>query len=83
MMERAADAWDHNQFKEVIVKAANVEMLVLPDLLTTRRQFTDNCEQLLQGPQLLPPGTTTAAHRSPHRPYAPNRPHPCCQDVPS
>lgn len=28
MMERSADAWDHNQFKEVIVKAANVEMYV-------------------------------------------------------
>ncbi|KAG9018769.1 hypothetical protein FRB90_009773 [Tulasnella sp. 427] len=47
MMERAADAWDHNQFKEVIVKAANVEIyykalsfylqeqpLLLTDLLT-------------------------------------------------
>ena len=28
MMERAADAWEHNQFKDVIVKAANVEMYV-------------------------------------------------------
>ncbi|KAG8915959.1 hypothetical protein FRC02_004302, partial [Tulasnella sp. 418] len=47
MMERAADAWDHNQFKEIIVKAANVEIyykaltfylqeqpLLLVDLLT-------------------------------------------------
>ncbi|KAG8994614.1 hypothetical protein FRB94_012647 [Tulasnella sp. JGI-2019a] len=26
MMERSADAWEHNQFKDVIVKAANVEI---------------------------------------------------------
>lgn len=29
-MERAADAWDHNQFKDVIVKVANLEMYVHP-----------------------------------------------------
>jgi hypothetical protein len=29
MIERYADAWEHNQFKDVIVRAANVEMLVL------------------------------------------------------
>ena len=28
MIERSADAWDHNQFKEVIVRVANVEMWV-------------------------------------------------------
>jgi len=28
MIERSADAWEHNQFKDVIVRAANVEMLV-------------------------------------------------------
>lgn len=26
MMERAADAWEHNQFKEVVVKVANIEI---------------------------------------------------------
>lgn len=26
MIERSADAWDHNQFKDVIVRVANVEM---------------------------------------------------------
>ncbi|QRV88920.1 Clathrin [Ceratobasidium sp. AG-Ba] len=26
MMEHSADAWEHNQFKEIIVKAANVEI---------------------------------------------------------
>ena len=26
MMERSADAWEHNQFKDVIVRVANVEM---------------------------------------------------------
>lgn len=28
MIERSADAWDHNQFKEVVVRVANVEMWV-------------------------------------------------------
>jgi clathrin heavy chain len=28
MIERSADAWEHNQFKDVIVRAANVEMCV-------------------------------------------------------
>ena len=26
MIERSADGWEHNQFKEVIVKVANIEM---------------------------------------------------------
>lgn len=26
MMERSADAWDHSQFKEVVVKVANIEI---------------------------------------------------------
>lgn len=26
MIERSPDAWEHNQFKEVIVRVANVEM---------------------------------------------------------
>ena len=26
MIERSADAWEHNQFKDVIVRAANIEM---------------------------------------------------------
>jgi hypothetical protein len=33
MMERSADAWEHNQFKEVIVKVANVEMSVPPPII--------------------------------------------------
>ena len=28
MIERSADAWEHNQFKDVIVRVANVEMWV-------------------------------------------------------
>jgi hypothetical protein len=28
MIERSADAWDHNQFKDVIIRVANVEMWV-------------------------------------------------------
>jgi hypothetical protein len=26
MMEHSSDAWEHNQFKEIVVKVANVEM---------------------------------------------------------
>lgn len=33
MIERSADAWEHNQFKDVIVRAANVEMWVLAYLM--------------------------------------------------
>ena len=29
MIERSPDAWEHNQFKDVIVRAANVEMYAL------------------------------------------------------
>jgi clathrin heavy chain len=36
MIERSADAWEHNQFKDVIVRAANVEMY-LPFLLIVIR----------------------------------------------
>ena len=28
MIERSADAWEHNQFKDVIVRVANIEMCV-------------------------------------------------------
>ena len=28
MIERSADAWDHSQFKDVVVRVANVEMYV-------------------------------------------------------
>lgn len=26
MMERSAEAWEHNQFKEIVVKVANIEI---------------------------------------------------------
>jgi hypothetical protein len=29
MIERSADAWEHNQFKDVVVRVANIEMYVL------------------------------------------------------
>lgn len=32
-MERAADAWEHNQFKDVVVRVANVEMWVFFETL--------------------------------------------------
>lgn len=30
MIERSPDAWEHNQFKDVIVRVANVEMYEAP-----------------------------------------------------
>ena len=35
MIERSADAWEHNQFKDVIVRVANIEMCVLSPSFTT------------------------------------------------
>ncbi|KAG1853052.1 armadillo-type protein [Suillus subluteus] len=32
MIECSADAWEHNQFKDVVVQATNVEMCILADL---------------------------------------------------
>lgn len=37
MMERAADAWDHNQFKEIVVKVANIEIYYKVSLLSSTR----------------------------------------------
>ena len=33
MIERSADAWEHNQFKDVIVRVANIEMYVFPSCI--------------------------------------------------
>lgn len=30
MIERSPDAWEHNQFKDVIIRVANVEMYEAP-----------------------------------------------------
>lgn len=40
MMERAADAWEHNQFKDVVVRVANVEMWV-PESNSSRELAND------------------------------------------
>lgn len=55
MIVRAADAWDHNQFKEIIVKVANLEIyykaldyyyneqpMLIPDLLTALTPRVDH-----------------------------------------
>lgn len=39
MIERSADAWEHTQFKDVIVRAANVEMYVLIFLVLLKLTF--------------------------------------------
>jgi clathrin heavy chain len=37
MIERSADAWEHSQFKDVIVRAANVEMYMILLYITAYR----------------------------------------------
>ena len=37
MIERSADAWEHNQFKDVIVRVANIEMCVVPFVFQAQR----------------------------------------------
>jgi len=40
MIERSADAWEHNQFKDVIIRAANIEMYyVLPSTIAPSNQL--------------------------------------------
>jgi clathrin heavy chain len=39
MIERSADAWEHNQFKDVIVRVANIEMYELDVILSIARQY--------------------------------------------
>jgi hypothetical protein len=64
MIERSADAWDHNQFKDVIVRVANVEMYVSqmfqhPYLL----QSYFVMHQLLQVLVVLSARTTASSYR--------------------
>ena len=59
MIERSADAWEHNQFKDVIVRVANVEMYAL---LSFTEIAADYPAQLLQGAYVLPPGAANTAH---------------------
>ena len=84
MMERSADAWEHNQFKEVIVRVANVEMWVHINAMTKLRCMVLNCgTQLLQGTIILPARTAFALDRFAYRAYTSNRPHASCSDVPA
>jgi hypothetical protein len=60
MMERAADAWEHNQFKEVVVKVANVEIYykvsqIITDIISDKWIFMTDIP--FAGAQLLPPAT--------------------------
>ena len=74
MIERSADAWEHNQFKEVIVRAANVEMYVPPTCWPA--VLLTSIKQLLQGSVILSSGTADIAYRPAyctdpsHRPYS-------------
>jgi len=43
MIERSVDAWDHNQFKEVIVRVANVEMYVSQSPRIPNAQYYSSC----------------------------------------
>ena len=69
MIERSSDAWEHNQFKDVIVRAANVEMQVNFSMSWILVNFS---QQLLQSPYVLPPRTTHTFDRPPHCSYSPN-----------
>jgi peptidyl-tRNA hydrolase len=61
MMERAADAWEHNQFKEVVVKVANIEIYYKVRLDASDRGIWNPLLTPLNptGSQLLP---AAAAH---------------------
>jgi len=63
MIERSADAWDHNQFKDVIVRVANVEMYVSPSPRTPTYSISFGMPQFLQGLVVLSARTTTSSHR--------------------
>ena len=60
MMERSADAWEHNQFKEVVVKVANIEIYykVWRTTISSRRNADFVCPE---GAQFLPSSTTAIA----------------------
>ena len=81
MMERSADAWEHNQFKEVVVKVANIEIYYKVRSFL----FEISCgadELVMIGAQLLLASTTALAERSPRCSGAENRSYSSCQDVP-
>src|ERR1700722_8339959 len=39
MIERSSDAWEHNQFKDVVVRVANIEMYVLSVLKSSWSEY--------------------------------------------
>lgn len=81
MMERSADAWEHNQFKEVVVKVANIEIYYKVRLLPAiEMDLTDKSATV--GAQLLSASPAAIAERSLGCPRAENRSHSSCQDVP-
>ena len=63
MIERSADAWEHNQFKDVIVRVANVEMCVSQGSRIPPWSDLTLLHQLLQSLVVLPARTTTPSDR--------------------
>jgi 3-hydroxymyristoyl/3-hydroxydecanoyl-(acyl carrier protein) dehydratase len=63
MIERSADAWEHNQFKDVIVRVANVEMYVSQVPASPFVPILLVMHQLLQGLVVLSARTTASRHR--------------------
>lgn len=79
MMERSADAWEHNQFKEVVVKVANVEIYYKVRSMRLYKIHSSDATWRA-GFELLPATTTYPDHRPLDRPdpaYRPlsSRPH--------
>ena len=82
MIERSVDAWDHNQFKEVIVRVANVEMYVSQGPPHAYLLNIIVMHQLLQGFVVLPARTTTSSHRFTYCTHPTYRPLARCAHVP-
>ena len=82
MIERSVDAWDHNQFKEVIVRVANVEMYVSQSPRIPICSILFVMHQLLQGLVVLSARTTASSHRPAYCTYPAYRSLARCAHVP-
>lgn len=87
MMERSADAYEHNQFKDTIVRVANIEIYYkvrfsFPRLVASRAELTSLPFFRSPGPHLLPLGAAHSPHRSSRRPHSQDRSRSSRSNVP-
>lgn len=82
MIERSSDAWEHSQFKDVIVRVANVEMYVAPFGFLIR-VLIFGMPQLLQSSHLLLTRAAPTLGGSPECHDFSHRSRSCCAHVPS